>query len=311
MGFDIFIFLFSLVVLLTAARYFTHAAELIGAWLRLPSFVIGIFIVGIGTSLPELISGILSVQKGVSEILPGNIIGSNISNILFITGIAVVINKKKITLSSNYIYIDLNFLIGSFLYFYIIAQDGIIEITEASIGILIYTIYATYLIKGESDTVFETKELKNDTRIPVKYILILMLSSLFIYFAADSTIHSLDKIASYINIPPSIIALTVLSLGTTLPELAVNITAIKNGNPEMALGNVLGSCVFNTLVIPTIASLAGTIHIPENLLFFSLPVMAASGLLFYLLTQDKRISVWEGLLFISLYLLFLIKITIA
>jgi cation:H+ antiporter len=295
--------------LLIAAKYFTNSAEIIGAWLKLPSFVIGIFIVGIGTSLPEMISGIISVQKGVSEILPGNIIGSNISNILFITGLAVVINKRKITLSSNYIYIDLNFLIGSFLYFYIITQDGIIQLSEASIGILIYIIYAIYLIKGESETVFETRSQTDTEIVPIRNFIILLISSVVIYFGADSTIHSLDKIATGFNIPHAIIALTILSLCTTLPELAVNVTAIKNGNPEMALGNVLGSCVFNTLAIPTIASFFGDIIVPQNLLGFSLPIMAASGLLFYLLTQDKRISVWEGLLFISLYILFLLKIS--
>lgn len=97
----VIIFLAALSVLLLAARFFTGAAEKIGAWMQLPAFVVGIFIVGIGTSLPELISGILSVQKGVSEILPGNIIGANISNILLITGLAAVLNRKSIQLSAN------------------------------------------------------------------------------------------------------------------------------------------------------------------------------------------------------------------
>ena len=87
---SILIFIVALSVLLIAANYFTKSAEAIGEWLKLPSFVIGIFIVGIGTSLPELISGILSVRSGASEILPGNIMGANMSNILLITGLVAV-----------------------------------------------------------------------------------------------------------------------------------------------------------------------------------------------------------------------------
>ena len=110
------------------------------------------------------------------------------------------------------------------------------------------------------------------------------------------------------KVPEAIIALTVLSIGTTLPELAVNVTAIRAGKGEMAIGNVLGSCIFNTLVIPGMASLFGPITVTKELLSFSLPVMAATGILFYLLTQDKRISEWEGILFVMIYGLFIFKI---
>lgn len=300
------IFILALCVLLLSANIFTNAAEKIGQWLKFPPFVVGIFIVGIGTSLPELVSGILSVHQNNSEIVPGNIIGANISNILLVTGLAVAINKKPIQLSSSYIYIDLHFLIGSFFVFTILAYDGIINIQESFIGVIVFVIYAIYLIKGgniENDIKKEDK-----TSLPVKSIILVLLSAIGIYFGADYTIRSITDIATHLNVRTSIIALTVLSLGTTLPELAVNISAIRKGKAEMAIGNVLGSCIFNTLMIPFVANLAGKITVPNPLLLFSLPVMAACGVLFYLLTQDKRISIWEGLLFVALYVLFLMKI---
>lgn len=98
---DIVIFTGALTALIIAARFFTNAAEELGKWLSLPSFVIGIFIVGIGTSLPELISGILSVKQGVSEIVPGNIIGANVSNLLLVTGLAVAFSGRSINLGST------------------------------------------------------------------------------------------------------------------------------------------------------------------------------------------------------------------
>lgn len=300
-----FVFVIALIGLLVAASFFTSSAETIGKYIGLPTFVIGVFIVGIGTSLPELISGIISVKKETSEILAGNIIGANISNILLITGLAVVLNKRNISLTSGYMYIDLHYLIGSFFFFYIIAYDGEIGVLEAFFGLVMFLFYSIYLIKGETNTA--PIEVKKSKSFPLMALGILLLSTIGIYFGADFTITSLEKIAIDLSVPKSIIALTLLSLGTTLPELAVNISAIKQGKAEMAIGNVLGSCIFNTLVIPSVASFFGTISVTENLLQFSLPVMAACGLLFYLLTQDKKISIWEGLMFICLYGLFVVK----
>lgn len=300
------IFIAALSGLIIAANYFTQSAEKIGLYFKLPTFVVGVFIVGIGTSLPELISGIISVSKGSSEILSGNLMGANISNILLVTGLVVVLNRKSITLTSGYMYVDLHFLIGSFFYFYMIGYDGKIEALEALFGLGLFIVYSIYLIKGETEASNDSNF--RDSKFPIVAFLILIIASTGIYFGADYTIYSIERIALDLNIPKSIVALTLLSIGTTLPELAVNISAIKQGKAEMAIGNVLGSSVFNTLMIPSIASMFGSIVITQNLLQFSLPVMTACGVLFYLLTQDKKISVWEGLMFICLYGLFIFKI---
>jgi cation:H+ antiporter len=171
-----------------------------------------------------------------------------------------------------------------------------------------FIVYSVYLIKGEAQNEHEPATRPS---FPVKGLALLLLSGVGIYFGADYTVFSLEKIATQFGIPNSIIALTLLSLGTTLPELAVNIAAIRQGKPEMAIGNVLGSCIFNTLVIPWAGAIIGPVTVPPNLLAFSLPVMAACGLFFYLLTHDKKISVWEGLMFVSLYVLFILKVSIA
>lgn len=305
MALTVLIFIGALALLLVSANVFTQSAEGIGKYMKLPAFVVGIFIVGIGTSLPELISGMLSVSKGVSDILPGNIIGANISNILLITGLAVAFNRKSLVLNTGYLYIDLHFLLGSFFYFYIIAYDGKIVFSEAFIGVVMFLIYSFYLIKGHHEGEEETTTERG--AFPLKAIVLLLVAGVGIYFGADYTVSSLEKIAQAMSIPNSVIALTLLSLGTTLPELAVNISAIRQNKADMAIGNVLGSCIFNTLVIPTAGSAIGHIDVPANLLGFSLPVMAACGLFFYLLTQDKKISMWEGLLFVSLYVLFILK----
>lgn len=306
----ILIFIAALTVLLVSARLFTGAAETIGKWLHMPAFVIGVFIVGIGTSLPEMISGILAVRKGVSEILPGNVIGANISNLLLITGVAAMVNRKNIQLGSAYINIDLHFMLGSFFYLCLIAYDGLIVASEAFIGIFIYIVYGIFLIKGEKDDVSALSFPKEEAvvPVPVRSFGMLVLTAVGIYFGAEYTIFSIEKIAAALGVPNAIIALTLLSIGTTLPELAVNITVIRQGKAEMAIGNILGSSVFNSLMIPSVASFFGAITVPSVLLGFSLPVMAGAGFMFYQLTQDKRISVWEGIMFTLLYILFIIQI---
>jgi cation:H+ antiporter len=301
------IFIGALTLLLLAARVFTKSAESIGAYLNMPTFVVGVFIVGVGTSLPELISSIMAVRQGVSEIVPGNVMGANISNLLFITGVVAFLHRRDIVLSKPYIFIDLHYLIGAMIILATIAYDGIIKWPEATIGILAFLAYSFYLIQDTDAT--DGPEISNKSHtFPIRALILLLGACIGIYFGADYTVSSVSNIAAAFGIPPAIIALTVLSIGTTLPELAVNIAAIREGKAELAIGNVLGSCIFNAMVVPGGAAFFGDIQVSGVLLDFSLPFMLGCGLFFYLLTQDKKLSFWEGILFILIYALFIMKV---
>ncbi len=304
---QLLIFAGALALLLTAAQFFTKSAENIGAYLRMPAFVIGVFIVGIGTSLPELIASVLSVRQGVSEIVAGNIIGANITNILLITGVVAWLHQRDIVLSKAYIFIDLHYLVGAFFLFAVVAYDGIITWKEAIVGVAAFFIYSFYLINDGKNTPHDNQ--KPAMAFPVKDAGLLMLTGVGIYLGADYTVSSISALAAMAGIPPAVIALTVLSLGTTLPELAVNISAIRQGKAEMAVGNVLGSSIFNAMFIPGAAAMFGDLIVPQVLIGFSLPFMLGAGLFFYLLTQDKKISRWEGMLYICIYVLFMLKVS--
>lgn len=305
---QILIFGGALAVLLLSARFFTNAAERIGLYFKMSPFVVGVFIVGIGTSLPELISSVLSVTRSVSEIVPGNIIGANISNILLITGLVAYLNRKPIVLTKNYIFIDLHYLIGALFLFTMLVYDGKIEWMEGLVGILAFIAYSLYLLKDDESAPPELENARKQGAFPLRDFGLLLAAGIGIYIGADYTVSSISALAALLAIPPSVIALTVLSLGTTLPELAVNISAIRQGKAEMAIGNVLGSSIFNAMFIPGVSALFGTVQVPAELLHFSLPCMLGAGLFFYLLTQDKKISPWEGILFILIYVLFMLKI---
>jgi len=141
--------------------------------------------------MPELLSGIFAARLGFFEIMPDNLMGANISSVLLITGMSMVLHGHQITLRSNYDYIVLHFLIGSFFYFYIIAYDGIIHISESAIGLLIYLIYAFHLIGGEAE-VEEARSSKYQEYPPTLSFLLMAIATVGIYFSAHFTINSLS-----------------------------------------------------------------------------------------------------------------------
>lgn len=301
----IFVFVGSLFVLIVAARYFTTAAESAGQLLKLPAFVTGIFIVGIGTSLPELVTALLSVRSGHADIVAGNLIGSNISNLYLIVGFTAVMNRRTVELGKRYLMIDLHYLLGATLVFYLFFQEGVLTWKEGVFLLAIFIIYSLYLLKAGNE---DEPEEKN--KIPPswsKVLTILVITGVGIYLGADYTVLSITKIAEILTIPTSIIALTVLSIGTTLPELAVNYFSVKQGKAALAIGNIMGSCIFNILVIPGIACFAGDLSASGIVLSLALPMLVVASAFFYLLASDKRISAWEGVLFLVLYIAVMAK----
>lgn len=303
---QVLIFIIALAGLLLSARIFTSGAEKIGHFFKLPPFIIGVFIIGIGTSLPELVSALFAVQSGASEIITGNILGSNIANILLILGLVASFSKFGISLSSRYIMIDLHYHLGTALLFLLVAYDGSISMYEGMALMAAFLIHALYMLRSQQND-NHSKAADKPEKFPVKEALFMAVSALGIYFAGQYTVGSLQEIALGLNIAPSIISLTLLSFGTTLPELVVSFILVRKNQAEEAVGNVLGSCVFNATMIPGLASLFGTIIVPIDLMQLPMYVFMGATLFFYLLTQDKRISSWEGMLFVLFYLVFILK----
>tara|TARA_Y100000310_G_scaffold70474_1_gene66145 strand:- start:6186 stop:7145 length:960 start_codon:yes stop_codon:yes gene_type:complete len=306
------IFIVSLFVLIKSSDYFTDSAEKIGVRLGLPAFIVGVTIVAVGTSLPELISSIFAVLKNSSEIVVGNVVGSNIANIFLILGITAIIGKK-IKVTYELIHVDLPILIGSAFLFAVMIWDGVFSLPEALLSIAGIVLYFSYTINTER--VHKDKEIKKEMKGELKlknHILkswgVLIVSTVFIYIGAKYTIESVIGLSSALNIGTEIIAVTAVALGTSLPELAVSITAAKKGKPEMAVGNILGSNIFNTFAVMGIPAVIGTLIIPSSILTFGLPVMVIASLLYFFMTQDRRITRWEGYLLLMFYVFFVGKV---
>jgi cation:H+ antiporter len=311
----IIIFVVSLAVLVKSSDLFVGAAEKIGLNFGLSAFLTGVIIVGVGTSLPELVSSIIATTKGATEIVIGNVLGSNITNIFLVLGIAGLIGKN-FSIKHDLMRVDIPFLLSATLLMSLMIMDGTFSMIEGIICLLAFTIYIYFTIKHpapETKTIgFETSEnnKKPDKKknLLLKSFLLIILSSVGIFLGAKYTVDSVIAISNILGIAPDIIALTAIALGTSLPEVMVTISASKRGNPELAVGNIIGSNIFNGLVVMGIPSLISPLNIPHSIIIFSLPTLIAAVLIYSFMVYDKKINQLEGVTLLIFYFYFVGRI---
>lgn len=308
----ILIFTASLALLLVAARFFTAAAERVGLALGLSPFAVGVLIVAVGTSLPELVASLLAVRAGTSEIVAGNVLGANAANLLLVLGsVSALSRTPRIDLGEQYIFIDLHFMLGGMALLGAMMFDGLLDRIEGVLLLAAYAVFVIHLLRsGRSDTVDAKAEamLPDRSRSLRRDVAILVAAGVAIFVGGDFTVTALTDLAGALAISPAAASITILSLGTTLPELVVCVTAARRGQAELAVGGILGSCVFNTLAVAGASAVLGDVTVPADLLRFAVPFVGVATLFFYLLTQDKRISRWEGMLLLVMYAFFLLTL---
>lgn len=305
------IFIGSLAVLIKASDYFTVSAEKIGLRFGLSPFIIGVTIVAFGTSMPEIITSIIAVLKDSSEIVIGNVVGSNVANIFLVFGLTTIVAKKK-TLIHDTVRTDLMFLVGSALLLAATVWDGAFNWIEGLVclaGIAGYLLYAV-MTKEEHENPDLEKEIeeKADTEeAHWKAWAALVAGAFGIYVGANYTIESIIKLSALLNIGKEVIAVSAVAFGTSLPELVVSVSAARHGKLEIAAGNILGSNVFNALVVMGVPALLGTLVIPHGIIVFGLPMMLLATALYTYMIYDKKIATWEGWVLVALYVFFIGK----
>ena len=298
----------SMTVLVKASDYFTISAEKIGIFLGVPNFVIGITIVSIGTSLPEFLTSMAAAIVGSPEIVVGNVVGSNITNIFLGLGLLpIIIGFFKI--GKKLISTDLPILIGSSFLLAVTCWDGKFTLLEALFclaGFLVYMIYALEEHREYNRNNIEHKE--DREKLAPKTIIILVLSCLFLYLGAKYTVDAIIKISAILNIGTEIISASAIALGTSLPEIITSIVVIRKGKIDIAVGTLLGSNIFNAFAIMGFSGLVGTIAVPAGMLSFGIPMLILATLLYFFITLDQEITVWEGWLLIIFYGVYLTKL---
>ena len=323
----IIIFIASLAVLVKGADWLLQSAEKIGLALGISPFIVGVTIVGLGTSCPELISSIMATMKGVTEIVTAGAIGSNIANILLVVGVAAIIGKRLI-ISKSLIDLDLPLLAISTVLFLGIVWDKQVTFVEAIILLIAYVIYLLYTFlhkEEETDEIYEVlpgrpnrrklrtaninkKPAIKRPKIITKDIIMLIIGIIALFIGAKYLIDSVIKLSEILNIGAGVISLAAVALGTSLPELLVSAKAAFQGKSEVALGNIFGSNVFNLLVVVGIPGLIRNLQVDETTFTLGLPVLLVATFLFIISGISRRIHIWEGAMYLLVYIFFIGKL---
>ena len=299
MGLEIALYLglllLSLAVLLKASDWFVTAAERIGLALGISPFIIGVTIIAFGTSLPELASSIAAVLAGEPEIVVGNVVGSNITNILLVLGLVAVV-AGDFKLNDRVMDIDVPLLVGSAFLMWFTLYDNTFSFGEAIIFLIGLVVFLLNTLRSEDS-------IKNPDKpwVTWRSYGLLVLGGGLVYVGANFTIMAIQELSVLANINSEFIALTIVALGTSLPEVVVSITAARKKKTAIAVGNVLGSNLFNTFAVMSIPSFFGSLVIPENIQDFSLPFMVAVSVLFGFICVTRKISRWEGAILLVFY----------
>lgn len=313
----ILVFIGTLAALVVSADFFIKAAERVGLALGIEPFIIGVTLVALGTSLPELITSIVAVtlEGASSDIVLGNVVGSNVTNLCLVLGI-VAIASRNISLEFDPVRVDLPILIGSAFFLFLAVMDDKFSFFEAIVCLGGMTLYIAYVFKqGKEDA--DLNEVAVATSAPQKIVsdyqfswkepLTLVIAAAIIFLSARFNVESIINLSTLYNIGEGFIALTAVALGTSLPELVVSIVAVRTGNGEMAVGNVLGSNIFNVFAVMGIPRLFGKIELSSQAadIQFSLWTMVAATLIGFFVLQDRKVLRWEGWLLIVIYVLFI------
>ncbi len=302
----VLIFVVALAALLKASDWFVESAERIGLSFGISPFIIGVTIVAFGTSLPELASSIAGVMNGENEIVAGNVVGSNITNIVLVLGLVAIIAKR---VPVDFKTMDVPLLLGSAFILWFVLYDGNFEIWEA---FLLLVCLIMFLINS-----FGSDDSDNEGERPSsswKDYALLLVGGLLVWLGAKFTIDAIQGICEITGISSGFVALTLVSLGTSLPEVVVSISAARKGQSGIAVGNVIGSNIFNTYAVMGIARMffspsteTPIFGIEPEILSFNLPMMVVLTVLLGFMSLTGKISRWEGGLFLVFYIFFLTK----
>lgn len=314
---NIIFFVASLLMVIKSADWFLNASEKVGEYLRLPRFIMGVILVGFGTSLPELATGIAAVSSGQYEIVSSNIIGSNIANILIIIGISTVV-MGTIKVTKNLVDIDLPLLVTVTALFILLMIDGELSRLDGSILLAGFAGYIVYSLFYKDDdnyhrgivrllrTIFinkkGTKQESSRTKPSAATFIMLIVSIILLSLFSKIAIDNLLAIVSGIGIAVSVISFFALAIGTSLPELVVSIKALRQKQGDLVIGNIIGSSIFNLLLIGGVSAVIAPQYLSiQPIGIWMLGGLGLSALLLFFSGTSQRFHIWEGATFILIY----------
>lgn len=300
LAWNVVLLIIGFILLMKGADFFVDGAAQIAERFRIPQIIIGLTIVAFGTSAPEAAISIAAAAKHSAGIAVGNVIGSNSMNILLILGITACIRKMKVQV--NTVRFEMPFLI--LISIVLVVMGQVFEKLNFVSGLILWAffiVFFVYLIlqakKGRSETEEVTEDRKN-----IWLVLLMTVGGLAaVVFGSDITVDSASAIASFFGMSDRLIGLTIVAFGTSLPELITSTTAARKGNADIAIGNIIGSNIFNILFVLGTASLISEIPYSRDFLLDGIVSIAAAVFLLLATCRKKELGKPAGIIMLLAY----------
>lgn len=314
-----------LVALIIGAELVVRAGSRLAAHLGIPPLIVGLVIVSVGTSAPELAVGIDAIHQGAGSLAVGNIAGTNIVNILLLLGLTATM--RPLPLSRQTIRLDLPAIVTASLILLGLSLDGALSTLDGALLLLVAALYTTVLFRltlrqrrnahGDAAAAREVEAITGSNPIVERasggrslavQVVLLVLGLVVIVLGADWLVDSAVDLARTMGVSDAFIGLTVVAIGTSAPELATMLVSTIRGERDIAIGNLIGSSTYNlTLVLGlSLVITPGTVPLEPTLVRFDIPVMVAVALVCIpVFLTGRRISRWEGIACMAAYGVFL------
>lgn len=302
----IILLLVGFVLLIKGADYFVDGASELASKLGIPSMIIGLTIVAFGTSAPEAAVSVTSALTKNNAIAVSNIIGSNIFNLLAVIGLTSILYKidiDNVTLKEDFPLL----ILSSILLLIFMYTTNTITQLEGIALLIILAVYIYRLIKRSKSEESDIEEKKNPLN-PIKIFLYIILGIIGIVLGGNLVVENAKTIAISLGMSETLVGLTIVSIGTSLPELVTSITAALNKKPGIALGNAIGSCIFNILFILGLTNTITPIK-TTNVMHIDTIIMIVLTIITFILAYDKEdFNRKDGIILVTLFIAYMIFI---
>ena len=299
-----------LLLLFASGKYLVESSVAISRLLRIPTMIIGLTVVAFGTSAPELLVSLQAAFSGFPEIAIGNVVGSNISNILLVLAITAFIFPIPVPALS--VKRDWPIMMFVSLLMFLFALNGWLTRVEGVILVVLLMAYVGYTIVRARGMHQASEDQKVQGTMPWRIALIIFLvSCVGLAFGADLLVNNAAVIAEDLGISKRVISITIVAVGTSIPELATSVVAALKKETDILVGNIIGSNIMNILSVLGVTSIIGPIKVDSAIAKFDIPWMLATSVVFLLLmlpAARSRITRWEGVLMVLIYLLYIYMI---
>ncbi len=303
---QILYFVIGLIFLVAGADLLIKGARNLALNLGIRPIIIGLTVVAYGTSLPEFVASLISNMKGSGDIAIGNVVGSNIANFGLVLGIMAMLKKNPVKVDKLILKRDYWIMVAASVLFFVLCRDLYLDFYEGILLFILVIVFTIYLYRygGQDESIIkpEKKEIKN--RYCILYIIA---GSGVLWFGSETMINAAVTIAKILNVPELVIGLTIVAVGTSLPELATSIISILKKESDIAIGNLVGSNIFNIFFVIGGVSLIKPLVVDKRAFNFDIPFMILFLVaIFPLLAWKQRISQKEGLVLLCIFLMFVV-----